>query len=559
MRNRFLPWLTRLLLAKAGIALLLPQPLAAEEPPPTPAPEAVRVESLTAFFDADVVHALLVGEIALRNGQWAQAVAAFRQAVEQAPDVAELFDRLAQATLLAGDAAQFERTLLLWRWRFPDDPRLATIEAHRDRMQRRFEAQVGEQIAAILKNHPGAREKNLLALPAALAELGDHALILKLIELAVAPYPDEPAAHLILSEAARQTGQMARAQQAAEQALALRSDWPLAWVQWAQVALDRFEAEAAIPALEAAYARHPEERSLVVALALLYAESSTPERAMPLLARWLQQVPEDETLVQLVAELGSQGVAPQAAARLLQQATRHTPHATLHLARLWLHRQQPRRALAVLAPFRPPQPLAEQTAALRAQALARAGQVEAALSLQESIEPLDGPEAAIRAARLYREAKRLSDAREVLTDALARFGDEPQLLYEYALLMERLGDRALAEGYLRKLLALRPFDVHALNALGYLLADANRSLEEAERLILLARRLQPTDGFILDSEGWLRFRQGDLAAARSLLEQAWRRSPDREIGTHLVAVYEALGEHARAAEWRARLKRHFLE
>ncbi|MEJ5268663.1 MAG: hypothetical protein WHS85_00450, partial [Hydrogenophilus sp.] len=62
---------------------------------------------------------------------------------------------------------------------------------------------------------------------------------------------------------------------------------------------------------------------------------------------------------------------------------------------------------------------------------------------------------------------------------------------------------------------------------------------------------------IMDSEGWLRFRQRDYLAARRLIEAAWRRAPDPEIGDHLVAVYQALGDEARAAAWRKRLARQF--
>ncbi len=517
---------------------------------------AVRAVALRATLSSETIHAILLGQLALRNGQWPQALAAFEQAVQGAPDDPSLFELWAQAALLAGNATQFERVLLLWQWRFPDDPRLKAIEAHRQQVKERFLAQLTERIATVLKDHPESLEQNLLGLPGALAELGDWVLVQQLIDKVTAPYRETPAALLIISEAARQTWQLDRAWQAIQQAVTLRPDWPIAWVQWAQVALDRFAADEALPTLEAAAQRLPKERSVAIALATVLAESHHPERAMGVLAQALADHPDDEAVLSLIARLGSQGIAPHEADRLLASVST-APQVRLYRVRLWLARQQPHRALALLAGFRPPEPLAAEITQLRIQALAQLGRLESALALLEQLPESDEVQATIQAARLASEAGRLTEARAILDDALQRLGDEPALLYEYSLVLERLGQRSLAEGYLRKLLALQPFDVHAINALGYLLADANHELDEAERLILLARRLRPNDGFILDSEGWLRFRQGNLPAARALLEQAWRSAPDREIGEHLLAVYQALGEATLAAEWQARLSRQF--
>ncbi|WP_438438267.1 hypothetical protein [Hydrogenophilus thermoluteolus] len=528
-------------------------------PAPSAAPDAaseIRVEPLRTPLDGDFVFAWLVGELALRNGQWGQALEAYERAAEAQP-IPAVLDRWAQTALLAGDATQFERILTLWQWLAPDDARLQQLAAHRERLNARFEAQISERIAEILKKDPDQRERNLLGLPAALAELGNPTQILRLIERAVAPYREEPAAHLIVSEAARQAGDLDRAWAAAQAAVALRPDWPPALAQLAQVALDRFAPELAIPILAPAQERQPEALTVTLALAALLAETDHPERAVALLAPWVERGVTDPRLIDALATFGAQGIEPEQCARWLLRLAKERPEARLKAAQLWLAREQPRRALRLLAQRALPGNLAESAAALTAQALARLGRVDEALSRLEAHAPLSGVDAALREARLWQEAKQWEASRAVLIDALTTFGDVPQLLYDYAILLERMGARDSAEGYLRKLLAMRPFDVHAINALGYLLADANRSLDEAERLLRLARALKPNDGFIMDSEGWLRFRQGDYSSARRLIEAAWRRAPDPEIGDHLVAVYQALGDEARAAAWRKRLARQF--
>ena len=92
--------------------------------PATPAsPDAtaeIRVEPLRTPLDGDFVFAWLVGELALRNGQWGQALEAYERAAEAQP-IPAVLDRWAQTALLTGDAAQFERILTLWQWLAPDD------------------------------------------------------------------------------------------------------------------------------------------------------------------------------------------------------------------------------------------------------------------------------------------------------------------------------------------------------------------------------------------------------------------------------------------------------
>ena len=557
----------RVLVSSLTLAsLLFSAPLVAEKGEASPDADppsgerqssAILEERLSSELDGEVTFLWLVGELALRNGRWNEALEAYARAAEHAPTPL-VFDRWAQAALLAGNAPEFDRVLTLWRAIAPQSERLQELSAHRDRLTARFEAQIGAKIAEILANHPNEREETLLGLPAALAELGNPEQILRLITAAVEPYRSEPAAHLIVSEAARQAGALAEAERAVVEALRLRPDWPPALAQWAQVALDQMTPERAIPTLEAALARHPDNLTVALALAALLAESDATPSARPLqlLAPWVKKSPPEPRVIAAIAAFGAQGVAPEEAAALLAPLVKRHPEVQVKLAQMWLARGQPRRALQLLR--RPiPEALADEAHRLEAQALARLGRVPEAAELLDRVEPLNGPEAALREARLWLEANQLQAARELLIEAQATFGDRPSLLYDYALILERLGERESSEGYLRKLAAMKPIDPNTLNALGYLLADTNRDLKEAERLITLARALKPADGFIMDSEGWLRFRQGDLAAAQRLIEAAWRRSPDPEIGAHLVAVYEAMGDAERAARWRAILKRRF--
>jgi len=118
--------------------------------------------------------------------------------------------------------------------------------------------------------------------------------------------------------------------------------------------------------------------------------------------------------------------------------------------------------------------------------------------------------------------------------------DHESALYNRAMLLDRLGRNDDMERLLRRLITLKPEHAHALNALGYSLADRNQKLDEAQRLIEKAHRLLPKDAHILDSLGWVYFRQGRLQDAARWLKQAHSQQPDPEISAHLGEVYWTL-------------------
>ena len=154
---------------------------------------------------------------------------------------------------------------------------------------------------------------------------------------------------------------------------------------------------------------------------------------------------------------------------------------------------------------------------------------------------------AIAEAQLLREAGRKDDGYAVLTAALAKHPDDPELLYETALTAERQNQPEVMEKHLRHLLKLKPDHAHALNALGYSLADRNIRLDEANDLVTRAVALAPGDPFIMDSLGWVQFRQGKLAEALKTLEKAYAIKADPEIAAHLGEVLWTLGRKEDAA------------
>ena len=194
----------------------------------------------------------------------------------------------------------------------------------------------------------------------------------------------------------------------------------------------------------------------------------------------------------------------------------------------------------------------------RARLLARQGRMNEAVSLIRQA-PEDGPLDA--RAKVLAEGNLLHSeglpraAFALLRSALDEAPDDPDLLYETALAAEQSGDMTETERLLRRLIQLRPESAPGYNTLGYLLADRKQRLPEARELIEKAVSLAPHDPFIQDSLGWIAFRQGRLDEARRILEDAFERQPEAEIGAHLGEALWAQGERERAqAIWREALR-----
>jgi len=158
-------------------------------------------------------------------------------------------------------------------------------------------------------------------------------------------------------------------------------------------------------------------------------------------------------------------------------------------------------------------------------------------------------------ADLLRESREYQEVFALLSEALKRYPDSPDLLYDRAMAAEKLDRLDVLESDLRRVIQLRPEDAQAYNALGYTLADRTDRLAEAVVLLDKALALAPEDPFILDSVGWAQYRSGNLARAQEFLERAFRVRQDPEIAAHLGEVLWARGMRDEAGVlWRSSLE-----
>jgi tetratricopeptide (TPR) repeat protein len=219
------------------------------------------------------------------------------------------------------------------------------------------------------------------------------------------------------------------------------------------------------------------------------------------------------------------------------------------------------------------------------QAIAKQGKYDQALKLVDRlIKGQDHWQEHQLKASVLKEAGKFDEAAKVYEDVIERIAKDKDLdpeekelwvegiRYTLSNVFLDMGKINLAAEQLQQLLAKKPDHPGYNNDLGYIWADNDMNLDEAEKLIRKALELDrkkrqanpsfdPNDdhdnGAYLDSLGWVLFKRGQLEEAKKILLEAVKDKTSQhiEIFDHLGDVHMALKEKAEAlAAWRQGLE-----
>jgi len=159
--------------------------------------------------------------------------------------------------------------------------------------------------------------------------------------------------------------------------------------------------------------------------------------------------------------------------------------------------------------------------------------VEKALTKQEDV-----PQLYAYYATLLDEKKNYKQAVKMLNGAVDRFPSNTQLRFFLGTMHDRTGNSKETIEQMVKVLDLDKDHVQALNYLAYTYAELGKNLEEAQALAARALDLQPDDGYILDTVGWIHFKKGEVETAIRYLEAAVKAKSDEAIiAEHLGDAY----------------------
>ena len=567
-----------------------PAPRALPGPPTTATPPVVNSSLDTLLF-----YQLLIGELELNAGRAGNAYGVILDAARRNGDEA-LFQRAVEIALQARAGDQALEAARAWRTAKPSSVAPLRYQAQILLAINRPDDAV-EPLAAWLVAVPTMERPGLIAgLPQLLKSLPDRQRALAMIEKLVLPYLDGPgtrtASRVTLGRAHLAAGNGPQALGLARAALA---DDPAAPGP-VLLALDMLPATSAAEALVIDHlARADAEPVVRLAYVRLLTQSQRYADAGRQLERLTQDRPQllepwltlgalrlelkqpreaEAALLRFVELAGNPAAAPapspsQAAAEAAAQNAaspttdseddddhpadgaapgRDLTPAWLLLAQAAEQRGDVKAAEAWLAKVDNPQ-RALEVQSRRASLLARQGRVKEARTLIQAVPERTGDDARAKLmaeAQMLRDIKRWPDAAEVLAAGAQRFADDTDLIYEQAMVEEKLDHMPEMERLLRRVIALKPDHPHAHNALGYSLADRGVRLPEARDLIARALELSPGDPFITDSLGWVEFRLGNRDTALRLLRQAHSARPDTEIAAHLGEVLWAMGQQDEA-------------
>lgn len=157
-----------------------------------------------------------------------------------------------------------------------------------------------------------------------------------------------------------------------------------------------------------------------------------------------------------------------------------------------------------------------------------------------------------------REAKRIQQAVVTFEEALHEAeANAEQLLnarffFDYAAAADQAGFYDKAADLLKRSIAIDPSKAaEAYNYLGYMWADHNMHLEEAEEMIKQALLLDPDNGAYLDSLGWVHFRKGRFEEALQTLLRAAQslQKDDPVVFDHIGDTYAKLDRVPQALEY----------
>ncbi|HTO50296.1 MAG TPA: tetratricopeptide repeat protein [Burkholderiales bacterium] len=497
----------------------------------------------------DVLYEFLIAEIAGQRGNLALSAQAYADLAKRTRDP-RLAERATEMALHARMPEAAIESAKIWAEASPGNSRaLATASSLLIRANRLDEAE--PYLQKVLAVQSANRGDGFLQLNGLLANNPDKATNLRVIQRLAQSYPDLAQAHFAVAQAASNAGQDDLALKEIREAARLSPDWELAVLYEASL-LQKGSNDAAADRLAGYLKTHPKSREVRLAYArTLVADKKFPE-ARGQFEQLLKDNPGNTDVVFAVAVLSMQLEDwPGAEAnlkRLLDLGYADRNSVRFYLGQVTEEQKRFPEALQWYGEVtRSEQFMPAQIRT--AQVMSKQGDLAGARKYLQNVSAANNDQRAqliIAESQLLRDADQPKEAFEVVERGLGQLPDNPDLLYDYAMLAEKLDRMDVLESSLRMVIKLKPEHAHAYNALGYSLADRNVRLDEAKGLIDEALKLAPDDSYIIDSLGWVLYRQGKNEEALKELQRAYAGRPDAEIAAHLGEVLWVTGRRSEA-------------
>ncbi len=360
-------------------------------------------------------------------------------------------------------------------------------------------------------------------------------------------YKDSAQANYAVGVMALQAEDAKEAKQRAQKAMQLDPDWIQPQLLYARSLLLAGDKQAAIDYVARLVGDDPDpDPEARLELAVMYLSAERDDDALSQINQVLLEQPARTDALRLMAIINYSNENLDAAwsdFRDLLGSGQYTMDALYYLGRIADQRLEKEEAVTLYSQVisGPNAVPAQRRAAVL---LAEEGKSEAALKQLDKfadVNPRYAIDMLLARAMLLGTLERYDEALPLYERVIDYRPDEEEPVLGKAELLLRMGRLDDAIDQYRDAVDRWPDSAYTLNALGYTLADRTDRYDEAEKLIRKALEIEPESGAIIDSYGWVLYRQGKLDESLVQLRRAWEILKDPEVAAHIVEVLWKLG------------------
>ncbi|MFI3135922.1 MAG: tetratricopeptide repeat protein [Methylococcaceae bacterium] len=490
-------------------------------------------------IDPNVMYLLLTAELAGQRNQYAVALEGYMQAATRVDDP-RISERAAKIAVYLEDNKKADAAVDLWLRQDANNLDAQSLGALTALRAGRKDAAL-EHLDALLRLDPAGFDNALLELLKSLGQPEKIGFLSAVLDDLAVKHPDQAVVYFVQALLAMQGKENQLAAVKLQRALALQPAWDKALVAQSQLAVLNGDLDGAEALLRDAVKKYPTDLRFKRMLAQVLIKASKFESAVAEYHVILKEHPDDGdsefSLALLHLQLQQDNDAKAYLEKLVGRAE-WAAQSAYYLGKLAIKNGQMDKALVwfdsvTSGSFEFDAALSAVSVVLELQ---RFDDAHTRLDKMLHAFPTQSVRLLAMRAEIYSDQKQYGKAFKLLSDALLKAPEQKELLYSRSLVAERMDDLPAMEADLQAILRKYPDDVATLNALGYTLVNKTQRLKEAERYLQKAIKLQPDMAVIVDSYGWLLFKQGQYVQARDYLQRAYAKQPQAEIAGHLVEV-----------------------